>query len=78
MSDTFTDSDARYVVRRYLSRVIGTPANPHDVESKYRLACMGSAMESDPGMLSGSTRFVEGEMSSPTIAIHDPKCPLVK
>jgi hypothetical protein len=44
--------------------------NPDDVESKYRLACTGSAMETNPGMLSGSTGFVEGAMSSRTIAMH--------
>ncbi|MUL78815.1 serine/threonine-protein kinase [Mycolicibacterium sp. CBMA 226] len=34
-----TANDAEYVVLRYLSRVVGKPVNPDDVESKYRLQC---------------------------------------
>ncbi|MET8874446.1 hypothetical protein [Nocardia sp. NPDC004604] len=73
--DTLTDGDARYVVRRYLSRVIGKPVNQDDIESKYRLACAGSAVDNNPDMLSGSTGFLEGEMSSRTLASPDPQAP---
>ncbi len=32
-------SDAEYIVLRYLSRVVGKPVNPDDVESRYQLQC---------------------------------------
>lgn len=34
-----TPNDAEYIVQRYLSRVVGKPVNPDDVESKYHLEC---------------------------------------
>jgi len=34
-----TPADAEYIVLRYLSRIVGKPVNPDDVESKYRLQC---------------------------------------
>ena len=34
-----TPNDAEYVVQRYLSRVVGKPVNPDDVESRYSLEC---------------------------------------
>ena len=32
-------NDAEYIVQRYLSRVVGKPVNPDDVESRYGLEC---------------------------------------
>ena len=34
-----TPNDAEYIVQRYLSRVVGKPVNPDDVESRYSLEC---------------------------------------
>jgi serine/threonine-protein kinase len=34
-----TPNDAEYVVQRYLSRVVGKPVSPDDVESRYSLEC---------------------------------------
>ncbi|MFD3706111.1 serine/threonine-protein kinase [Nocardia sp. NPDC058658] len=49
-----TDEQARYTVERYLSRVVGDPVNPADVEPDYPLLCSGA----QPGtVLSGVRRF---------------------
>ncbi|TCJ93551.1 serine/threonine-protein kinase [Nocardia alba] len=49
-----TDEQARYTVERYLSRVVGDPVNPADVEPDYPLLCNGA----QPGTaLSGVRRF---------------------
>lgn len=49
-----TDEQARYTVERYLSRVVGDPVNPADVEPDYPLLCTGA----QPGSaLSGVRRF---------------------
>ncbi|MGY0497484.1 protein kinase domain-containing protein [Nocardia sp. FBN12] len=49
-----TDEQARYTVERYLSRVVGDPVNPADVEPDYPLLCTGA----QPGTaLSGVRRF---------------------
>lgn len=39
-----TPEDAEYIVQRYLSRVVGKPVNPDDIESKYRLKCNNLSM----------------------------------
>ncbi|WP_233532499.1 hypothetical protein [Antrihabitans sp. YC2-6] len=43
----FTPADARHVVRRYLSRLVGTPLSPDDVEGAYPLVC-SAAQTWDP------------------------------
>ncbi|MFD4353592.1 serine/threonine-protein kinase [Nocardia sp. NPDC058518] len=49
-----TDEQARYTVERYLSRVVGDPVNPADIEPDYPLLCTGA----QPGTtLSGVRRF---------------------
>ncbi|MGS2805875.1 hypothetical protein [Nocardia sp. MW-W600-9] len=49
-----TDEQARYTAERYLSRVVGSPVNPADVEPDYPLLCAGA----QPGTaLSGVRRF---------------------
>ncbi|MFD4460055.1 protein kinase [Nocardia sp. NPDC058480] len=49
-----TDEQARYTVERYLSRVVGDPVNPADVEPDYPLLCNGA----QPGTtLSGVRHF---------------------
>ncbi|MFD5174179.1 serine/threonine-protein kinase [Nocardia sp. NPDC058379] len=49
-----TDEQARYTAERYLSRVVGYPVNPADIEPDYPLLCTGA----QPGTaLSGARRF---------------------
>ncbi|PKV76635.1 serine/threonine-protein kinase [Nocardia fluminea] len=53
-STGLTEERARYTVERYLSRVVGDPVNPADVEPDYPLLCNGT----QPGTtLSGVRRF---------------------
>ncbi|MFD6221278.1 serine/threonine-protein kinase [Nocardia asteroides] len=55
-----TDEQARYTVERYLSRVVGDPVNPADVEPDYPLLCLGT----QPGTaLSGVRRFADRELT---------------
>ncbi|MGW6729038.1 protein kinase domain-containing protein [Nocardia sp. NPDC055029] len=49
-----TDEQARYTAERYLSRVVGYPVNPADVEPDYPLLCTGAQLGS---ALSGVRRF---------------------
>ncbi|MFF2085992.1 protein kinase [Nocardia sp. NPDC058176] len=54
--DRLGDEHARYTVERYLSRVVGDPVNPADVETDYPLLCDAA----DPGAaLTGIRRFDE-------------------
>ncbi|MFC6013326.1 serine/threonine-protein kinase [Nocardia lasii] len=49
-----TDEQARYTVERYLSRAVGLPVNPADVEPSYPLLCR----DAQPGsVLSGVKKF---------------------
>ncbi len=55
-----TDEQARYTVERYLSRVVGDPVNPADVEPDYPLLCTGA----QPGTaLSGVRRFEDNALT---------------
>ncbi|MEU0545108.1 hypothetical protein ABZ319_35065 [Nocardia sp. NPDC005978] len=65
----FDDADARYAVRRYLSRWVGKPVNADDVEGKYPLVCAGSVLANNPGRLTGTTGF--GEMTTAPSGISD-------
>lgn len=65
----FDDADARYAVRRYLSRWIGKPVNADDIEGKYPLVCPGSVLANNPGRLTGTTGF--GEMTTAPAGISD-------
>ncbi|WP_316576348.1 serine/threonine-protein kinase [Nocardia canadensis] len=49
-----TDEQARYTAERYLSRVVGYPVNPADVEPDYPLLCTGAQLGT---ALSGAKRF---------------------
>ncbi|UGT57191.1 serine/threonine-protein kinase [Nocardia asteroides] len=49
-----SDEQARYTAERYLSRVVGDPVNPADVEPDYPLVCAGAQLGS---ALSGIRRF---------------------
>ncbi|WP_225726694.1 MULTISPECIES: hypothetical protein [unclassified Nocardia] len=60
----YGEADARYVVRRYLSRLIGAPVNPDDVEAKYRLVCPDSPLLGKPGILPGITAFAADGITS--------------
>lgn len=60
----YGEADARYVVRRYLSRLIGAPVNPDDVEAKYRLVCLDSPLLGKPGILPGITAFAADRITS--------------
>lgn len=66
---TFNEADARYAVRRYLSRWVGKPVNQDDVEGKYQLVCPGSVLANNPGRLTGTTGF--GELTSTSEGISD-------
>lgn len=66
---TFNEADARYAVRRYLSRWVGKPVDANDVEGKYPLVCAGSVLANNPGKLTGTTGF--GDMTSETTGIAD-------
>ncbi|MFD6103901.1 protein kinase [Nocardia salmonicida] len=53
-STRLTEEQARYTAERYLSRVVGDPVNPADIEPDYPLLCDGA----QPGdTLSGVRRF---------------------
>ncbi|MFH5208591.1 hypothetical protein ACHIPZ_10325 [Antrihabitans sp. NCIMB 15449] len=71
--------EARHTVRRYLSRFIGKPVNPADVEGDYRLVCDGALqtwdpdgtgtatappLANNPGRLTGITAFQDSEITS--------------
>ncbi|MFE3057012.1 hypothetical protein [Nocardia sp. NPDC059239] len=62
----FTEDDARYTVRRYLSRWIGQPLQPDDTEGKYPLVCAGSTLANNPGRLTGTTAFDADRMTART------------
>ncbi|MGW4122330.1 hypothetical protein [Nocardia sp. NPDC004711] len=62
----FTEGDARYTVRRYLSRWIGQPLQPDDTEGKYPLVCAGSTLANNPGRLTGTTAFDADRMTART------------
>ncbi|WP_418004761.1 hypothetical protein ACNO8X_07290 [Mycobacterium sp. PDNC021] len=72
-----TPEDAEYIVQRYLSRVVGKPVNPDDIESKYRLKCNNLSMVAEQ-LLGKVTSFdansikSNGETDSPvvTVAVH--------
>ncbi len=72
-----TPKDAEYIVQRYLSRVVGTPVNPDDVESKYRLKCNNLSMVAEQ-LIGKVTSFdvnsirSNGDTGSPvvTVAVH--------
>lgn len=49
-----SDEQARYTAERYLSRVVGDPVNPADVEPDYPLVCAGSQLGT---ALTGIRRF---------------------
>ncbi len=61
-----TADDARYTVRRYLSRWIGQPLQPDDTEGKYPLVCAGSVLANNPGRLTGTTAFDSDHMTART------------
>jgi len=73
------EADARHTVRRYLSRLVGTPLDPSDKEATYPLICKASAVDWDPtgtgsptqpplannpGKLTGTTKFADQEIRS--------------
>ncbi|MTE17273.1 hypothetical protein [Nocardia aurantiaca] len=59
-----TEDDARYAVRRYLSRWIGQPLRTDDTEGKYPLVCSGSILSNNPGRLTGTTAFDADKMTA--------------
>lgn len=67
---SLNEADARYVVRRYLSRWVGKPVNPDDTEGKYRLVCSSSPLADNPGRLTGTTAFADSEMTSKPIGSY--------
>ncbi|WP_433561660.1 hypothetical protein ACQP1O_29275 [Nocardia sp. CA-151230] len=62
----YTEDDARYTVRRYLSRWIGQPLQPDDTEGRYPLVCAGSTLANNPGRLTGTTAFDADRMTART------------
>ncbi|WP_152649408.1 hypothetical protein [Nocardia seriolae] len=60
----FTEDDARYTVRRYLSRWIGQPLRPDDTEGRYPLVCTGSILAANPGKLTGTMSFDNDRMTA--------------
>ncbi|WP_067687060.1 hypothetical protein [Nocardia jejuensis] len=64
VTNGYTVADARYAVFRYLSRWVGKPVDPNDVEGRYPLVCAGSVLSNNPGKLTGSTAFTNSEMTS--------------
>ncbi|MFD0364519.1 hypothetical protein ACFQZZ_24020 [Nocardia sp. GCM10030253] len=68
---SLNEGDARYTVRRYLSRWVGQPVNPDDTEGKYPLVCPGSVLAANPGRLTGTTAFADSEMTSSPTGISD-------
>ncbi|MBH0778973.1 hypothetical protein IT779_22090 [Nocardia sp. NEAU-351] len=78
----YNDADARHTVRRYLSRLVGTPLDPADREADYPLVCRATPAAWDPrstgsptkpplagntAKLSGVTGFEGSEISSSRI-----------
>ncbi|MFI6869446.1 hypothetical protein [Nocardia sp. NPDC050406] len=68
-TSTFNEADARYAVRRYLSRWVGKPVDPDDTEGRYPLVCAGSVLANNPGKLTGTTAF--GDLTSNPTGISD-------
>ncbi|MGW4246860.1 hypothetical protein [Nocardia sp. NPDC004722] len=60
----FTEDDARYTVRRYLSRWVGQPLQPDDTEGRYPLVCAGSVLANNPGKLTGTISFDNDRMAA--------------
>lgn len=66
--------DAEYVVLRYLSRVVGKPVNPDDVESKYRLQCNNFPLAASQ-LLAAVTSFdsssirSNGDLNKPVVTV---------
>ncbi|MVU83864.1 hypothetical protein GPX89_42380 [Nocardia sp. ET3-3] len=60
----FTEDDARYTVRRYLSRWTGQPLQPDDTEGRYPLVCAGSVLANNPGKLTGTLSFDNDRMTA--------------
>ncbi|WP_245663613.1 hypothetical protein [Nocardia arthritidis] len=75
----YNDADARHTVRRYLSRFVGTPLDPADMEGDYPLICKASPATWDPkgtgrpspaplannqGALTGATEFADQQIRS--------------
>ncbi|GAB2535193.1 hypothetical protein GCM10027167_45210 [Nocardia heshunensis] len=60
----FTEDDARYTVRRYLSRWVGQPLLPDDTEGRYPLVCTGSVLANNPGKLTGTISFDNDRMAA--------------
>ncbi len=61
---SLTEDDARYTVRRYLSRWIGQPLQPDDTEGRYPLVCAGSVLAANPGRLTGTMSFDNDRMTA--------------
>ncbi|MFE3194200.1 hypothetical protein ACFXHA_34700 [Nocardia sp. NPDC059240] len=59
-----SEDDARYTVRRYLSRWIGQPLQPDDTEGRYPLVCAGSVLANNPGKLTGTISFDNDRMAA--------------
>ncbi|WP_369636388.1 hypothetical protein [Nocardia sp. JMUB6875] len=59
-----TEDDARYTVRRYLSRWIGQPLQPDDTEGRFPLVCAGSVLAANPGKLTGTLSFDNDRMTA--------------
>ncbi len=76
--DTFNDADARHTVRRYLSRLRGTPLDPADTETAHPLLCAAGTswdptgsgrtaaapLATDPNKLGPVRSFVDDSLSS--------------
>ncbi|MEC3919041.1 hypothetical protein [Nocardia sp. CDC160] len=60
----FTEDDARYTVRRYLSRWTGQPLQPDDTEGRYPLVCTNSVLANNPGKLTGTVSFANDRMTA--------------
>ncbi|MFD6155594.1 hypothetical protein ACFWF7_11840 [Nocardia sp. NPDC060256] len=75
----YDDADARHTVRRYLSRLVGTPLDAADKEGTYPLVCKASPatwdptgtgksiaapLADNPGKLTGVTKFADQEIRS--------------
>ncbi len=72
----YTDADARHTVRRYLSRLTGTPVDPADTEDAFPLTCISgwdpngtgspitAPLVKNPDKLSGVQSFDDQSLSS--------------
>lgn len=70
-----TSADAEYVVLRYLSRIVGKPVNPDDVEFKYRLQCNNFPVAASQ-LLTAVTAFdaksirSNGDLDKPVVTVN--------